>query len=164
MTSGGGFGVTAKALSTTSSNETKSAAEMAAAVKKFTALGVCEQLAEAAAALGWTAPTEIQAAAVPHLLAGTACEEKEEREGEREREREKERAGHSTSGDGWLSPPPQVPFFSHFSCSPSPLLTLYPSILPFHPLARTGKDVIGLAQTGSGKTGAFALPILQVRE
>jgi len=107
MTSGGGFGVTAKALSTTSSNETKSAAETAAAVKKFTALGVCEQLAEAAAALGWTAPTEIQAAAVPHLLAGTACEEKEEREGEREREREKERAGHSTSGDGLLSPPPK---------------------------------------------------------
>ncbi|GAU34782.1 hypothetical protein TSUD_205860 [Trifolium subterraneum] len=28
------------------------------------------------------------------------------------------------------------------------------------PLALQGKDVIGLAQTGSGKTGAFALPIL----
>ncbi|XP_063226295.1 probable ATP-dependent RNA helicase DDX47 [Bacillus rossius redtenbacheri] len=29
------------------------------------------------------------------------------------------------------------------------------------PLALKGKDVIGLAETGSGKTGAFALPILQ---
>jgi len=29
------------------------------------------------------------------------------------------------------------------------------------PLALDGKDVIGLAETGSGKTGAFALPILQ---
>lgn len=29
------------------------------------------------------------------------------------------------------------------------------------PVALEGKDVIGLAATGSGKTGAFALPILQ---
>lgn len=29
------------------------------------------------------------------------------------------------------------------------------------PLALQGKDVIGLAETGSGKTGAFAIPILQ---
>ncbi|KAJ8650031.1 hypothetical protein MRB53_003054 [Persea americana] len=29
------------------------------------------------------------------------------------------------------------------------------------PLALQGKDLVGLAQTGSGKTGAFALPILQ---
>ncbi|XP_076073363.1 putative ATP-dependent RNA helicase DDX47 [Mytilus galloprovincialis] len=29
------------------------------------------------------------------------------------------------------------------------------------PIALQGKDVIGLAETGSGKTGAFALPILQ---
>ena len=30
------------------------------------------------------------------------------------------------------------------------------------PHALNGKDVIGLAQTGSGKTGAFALPVLPV--
>ncbi|XP_047144372.1 probable ATP-dependent RNA helicase DDX47 isoform X1 [Hydra vulgaris] len=29
------------------------------------------------------------------------------------------------------------------------------------PLALEGKDIIGLAETGSGKTGAFALPVLQ---
>lgn len=29
------------------------------------------------------------------------------------------------------------------------------------PVALSGKDVIGLAETGSGKTGAFAIPILQ---
>ncbi|EIE25544.1 DEAD-domain-containing protein [Coccomyxa subellipsoidea C-169] len=61
------------------------------AIKLFEKLGVCRQLAEAAASLGWKVPTSIQEQAVPHLLA----------------------------------------------------------------------DVIGLAQTGSGKTGAFAMPILQ---
>lgn len=30
------------------------------------------------------------------------------------------------------------------------------------PAALLNKDIIGLAETGSGKTGAFALPILQV--
>lgn len=29
------------------------------------------------------------------------------------------------------------------------------------PVALQGRDIIGLAETGSGKTGAFALPILQ---
>ena len=28
-------------------------------------------------------------------------------------------------------------------------------------VALSGKDIIGLAETGSGKTGAFALPVLQ---
>uniref|UniRef100_A0A1B6F6D1 RNA helicase n=1 Tax=Cuerna arida TaxID=1464854 RepID=A0A1B6F6D1_9HEMI len=39
----------------------------------------------------------------------------------------------------------------------------YPSVIQKEaiPLALKGKDVIGLAETGSGKTAAFALPILQ---
>ena len=69
------------------------ATEKTAAVEAFTALGVCEELATAAADLGWKDPSEIQRASIPQAL--------------------------------------------------------------------QGKDVIGLAQTGSGKTGAFALPILQ---
>ncbi|GBF91769.1 DEAD-box ATP-dependent RNA helicase [Raphidocelis subcapitata] len=68
-------------------------AERAEAIKAFEALGLCSQLAEAAAGLGWKTPSVIQQQAVPPLL--------------------------------------------------------------------QGNDVIGLAQTGSGKTGAFAMPILQ---
>ncbi|MEW5311468.1 MAG: hypothetical protein WDW38_003182 [Sanguina aurantia] len=67
--------------------------EKAIAVAAFTALGLCPELAEAAASLGWKTPSPIQEQAIPNLL--------------------------------------------------------------------QGKDVIGLAQTGSGKTGAFSLPILQ---
>jgi ATP-dependent RNA helicase DDX47/RRP3 len=40
------------------------------AVQAFEKLGVCRQLAEAAASLGWKAPTSVQEQAVPHLLAG----------------------------------------------------------------------------------------------
>jgi ATP-dependent RNA helicase DDX47/RRP3 len=70
-----------------------SASEKKKAAEAFVALGVCEELANAAADLGWKEPSEIQAQSIPQAL--------------------------------------------------------------------QGKDVIGLAQTGSGKTGAFALPILQ---
>ena len=63
------------------------------AKEAFIGIGVCEELATAAADLGWKTPSEIQAQSIPQAL--------------------------------------------------------------------QGKDVIGLAQTGSGKTGAFALPILQ---
>ena len=34
-------------------------------------------------------------------------------------------------------------------------------MLTFQTILFTGKDIIGLAETGSGKTGAFALPVLQ---
>ena len=39
-------------------------------VAAFQALGLCEQLAEAAAALGWKAPSSIQEQAIPQVLAG----------------------------------------------------------------------------------------------
>ena len=44
--------------------------EAAAAKQKFMALGVCDQLADAAAALGWKAPSSIQEQAVPLVLQG----------------------------------------------------------------------------------------------
>jgi len=59
----------------------------------FESLGLIPELSQACIDLKYTAPTEIQAQAIPHALAG--------------------------------------------------------------------KDIIGLAQTGSGKTAAFVLPILQ---
>lgn len=39
--------------------------------------------------------------------------------------------------------------------------TLSQTLCPFLCLNLAGRDVIGLAETGSGKTGAFALPVLQ---
>ena len=64
-----------------------------AAPKSFRELGIIEPLCEACEALGYKAPTAIQAQSIPHAL--------------------------------------------------------------------EGRDLIGLAETGSGKTAAFALPILQ---
>jgi ATP-dependent RNA helicase DDX47/RRP3 len=46
------------------------AAASEAAVAAFQELGVCVELAQACAALGWKAPTEIQRQAVPLALAG----------------------------------------------------------------------------------------------
>lgn len=40
------------------------------AVKAFAALGLCDQLAEAAAELGWKAPSKVQEQAIPLLLQG----------------------------------------------------------------------------------------------
>lgn len=45
-------------------------AERAAAIAAFEKLGICTQLAEAAANLGWKSPSNIQEQAVPHLLQG----------------------------------------------------------------------------------------------
>lgn len=44
--------------------------EHSKAVAAFQKLGVCEQLAEAAAALGWKSPSSIQEQAVPLVLQG----------------------------------------------------------------------------------------------
>jgi ATP-dependent RNA helicase DDX47/RRP3 len=39
-------------------------------MKAFEALGICTQLAEAAASLGWKLPTNIQEQAIPNVLNG----------------------------------------------------------------------------------------------
>jgi superfamily II DNA/RNA helicase len=44
--------------------------EREAAIKAFEGLGLCTQLAEAAAGLGWKQPTVIQQQAVPPLIQG----------------------------------------------------------------------------------------------
>jgi ATP-dependent RNA helicase DDX47/RRP3 len=71
----------------------KQEAQVETASKSFRELGIIEPLCEACEALGYKAPTAIQAQSIPHAL--------------------------------------------------------------------EGRDLIGLAETGSGKTAAFALPILQ---
>lgn len=40
------------------------------AMAAFEKLGICPQLAEAAASLGWKGPSHIQEQAIPHLLQG----------------------------------------------------------------------------------------------
>ena len=46
------------------------ASALSPAAQAFLTLGICETLAEAAAALGWKEPTEIQKQAVPYALEG----------------------------------------------------------------------------------------------
>ena len=44
--------------------------EKRVSIEAFMALGVCKELAEAAAGLGWKTPSAIQEQAIPHLLSG----------------------------------------------------------------------------------------------
>lgn len=52
------------------SSEKLTDVERAASIAAFSKLGLCPQLAEAAASLGWKTPSPIQEQAVPHLLQG----------------------------------------------------------------------------------------------
>jgi len=106
-------------------------------VEAFEALGICSQLAEAAAALGWKCPSPIQEQAIPHVLQSEN-----------------------------IICLPYVPLYRYFSAFQQhcvPFIYPTPSLQKIETkrIICTGQDVIGLAQTGSGKTGAFALPILQ---
>ena len=49
---------------------TTGAPDVAKEAASFRALGVCAELAEACAGLGWKSPTEIQEQAIPLALAG----------------------------------------------------------------------------------------------
>lgn len=51
------------------SEDTRARAE---SCTKFMALGLSEQLAEAAVKLGWSSPSKIQEEAVPHAINGTS--------------------------------------------------------------------------------------------
>jgi ATP-dependent RNA helicase DDX47/RRP3 len=46
-------------------------AEKKSSIEAFEALGLCTQLAEAAATLGWKKPSSIQEQAIPLLIQGT---------------------------------------------------------------------------------------------
>lgn len=52
-----------------------------------------------------------------------------------------------------------LPHVTTCGCLHVPLLV--DKVLTCQTILFTGKDIIGLAETGSGKTGAFALPVLQ---
>lgn len=120
-------------------------AARAEAVSAFEALGLCTQLAEAAADLGWKSPSPVQQQAVPLLLQGT-----------------------SPGGQREVCSHSEVVLkrqYCHFcrAATLRPCLWLQGQRYKItHAFLLSGRDVIGLAETGSGKTGAFVLPILQV--
>jgi len=97
-------------------------------------------LCEACTSLKWTKPSKIQKEAIPQALKGMP-----------------DLTDIDITLNTW-----HYRLYIQDNCSRTVFIRFY-FIFYFWRfyLSFTGKDIIGLAETGSGKTGAFALPILQ---
>ncbi|WP_156389292.1 DEAD/DEAH box helicase, partial [Brevundimonas sp. Root1423] len=118
--------------------------------KTFDSFGLNPALLQALASEGYTTPTPIQAQAIPDVMAG------------------KDLLGIAQTGTGKTAAF-ALPILHRLAANripPVPRTTRVLILSPTRELASAipdvmaGKDLLGIAQTGTGKTAAFALPIL----